>query len=1687
MRAPIATPARRRGRSLLAASLVACALGAFCGSAIAAPAAPMWKVTMTHKNAFAPQERTFFGSVTAGEATIAKPVPGEEFVWLGENGKKTEFGPISPRSSLELREVSPSSLFPAPGAELSGAGIAPGTMFTRYQATAPELAEMSMPASSTHGVELITETIPGGVDPHTGSDETFARESGSNTYTITIRNGGEQASHGAVTVEDKLPPGLALSGTSSLNVSFPLGGAWKGQDCEVTTGEVQPGEYHGPSQLKCTTETSLAPGESYPPLTLYVHVTPAAPEAVTNEVTVSGGSAPASAKVLEEVKLTPAVPFGLALYNTSLSGEEAGLAGGHPVDTETNLLLNYTPEDHRGYVDPPGGGGKEFQAEVPPGFVGYVQSLPKCPLTMLRATHGSRCPANTIVGYTGVEFIGKEKIVGGKVGLPTAELPIFNMAPSAGLPAEFGLDPASVPILLEAKVRSNGDYGVNVGTTAAGKKVIADTATFCSNGVTVAKSFLSCRSAPAPSSKPFLANPTSCSEPAAWRLYADPWYEPTDYQYKENETPAPALSGCAALQFHPEIGFTPSRPSEGGTAQADEPTGITFNLTLPQAGEATPPASVGQALSCAPGQWTGLPWRQGPGGPGELVNESGEVLAVSYQWLANGVAISGATTHVYTPVQADEGKVLQCQVTAGNSGGAAASASAPVVVSAPPATVAPVAPAGGIVVSEKGNVEAVSTAKEETELSCAVTEKKWTPETTQLSYQWLRNGVAIPGKTQSTYKVASADVSSLLQCEVSGANAGGAVSAVSAGVEAFSKAHPASHTLPEPAGGNAFPEITGPPAPRATPQLKGLHMTLPEGMTVSPSAAHGLAACSRAQFDNAGEPPEVAPQATFRPEAPAQEATCPLASQIGTLEVFTPLLSGAPAAEGGLEAPNGVKCTEGQWGGSHTLSYQWLSNGAEIPGATEPTLKVTNASERNNNGEPEEEDENTSIQCEVTARNQGGSSVAVSRPAVQGKNVSNGEPLPPPLAPASIAAPSGDASAGGTLTCDGGDWTSGPTLSYAWLRAGTRIAGATQSTYTLGSADEGQVIQCQVAGKNAGGTTVADGAGVIVAPVPSTTPPLPGAAVQGQLFAGQPECSPCTEEDAREGKLFPLFIQLRDKEAGVIVKLEGKTRVTNPQTGQLESVFENQPRQPFELLKLELKGGPTAPLANSQSCGTATTSAEIEPWSAGKELGPERNELGTPIAGGPGSAPLQSSFTVQGCGASMPFAPSFIAGASSTSAGAATDFSASFGRNDGEQDLSGVTVRMPPGLVGKIPDVTLCGEAEALAQKEEAASEGHGRPHCPAASEIGTSVSLAGPGPDPFSTEGHAYLTGPIKEGPFPNAPFNLLVDTPAEAGPFNLGHVVVLSGITVDPNTAAVSVTSEPLPQVVSGVPIRLRRVEVNVTKQGFMSNPTNCNAQQVSATLSALQGASAQVASHFGVAGCQSLLFHPTFAATTQAHTSKLAGASLNVKITYPQGSNYANIAKSVTDLPIQLPSRLETLHKACVDTVFEANPAACPAGSAVGLAIAHTPLLNKPLQGPAYLVSHGNRAFPDLEIVLQGEGVTVVLDGHTDIKKGITKTTFESVPDSPVESFELNLPEGSNSILAAPENLCTPTRTATVKKSVEVRRNGRTVTEHKTVTEKVPEKLIMPTELVGQNGAVIKQSTVIAVSGCPRPSRS
>jgi hypothetical protein len=323
---------------------------------------------------------------------------------------------------------------------------------------------------------------------------------------------------------------------------------------------------------------------------------------------------------------------------------------------------------------------------------------------------------------------------------------------------------------------------------------------------------------------------------------------------------------------------------------------------------------------------------------------------------------------------------------------------------------------------------------------------------------------------------------------------------------------------------------------------------------------------------------------------------------------------------------------------------------------------------------------------------------------------------------------------------------------------------------------------------------------------------------------------------------------------------------------------------------------------------------------------------------------------------------------------------------------------------------------------------------CPAGSRIATAVSAAGPGTEPFVAEGPVYLTGktPDPANKEQMDPFGLAIAVPAKTKAFNLGTVVVQAGISINKQTSAVTIDSEAPPLQKDGIPLRVKQISVRVDRPEFMFNPTNCEKKSISATITGESAGQATetpitetVEAPFYANKCSALPFAPKFTMITQGNASKRDGASLKVIVEQTHGEG--NIGKVEVQLPRSLPSRLETLQKACRAVVFEHNPAECPPGATVGEATAHTPVLTAPLKGPAILVSHGGAKFPDLVFLLQGEGVEIELVGHTDIKNGITYSRFESVPDAPIKSFETYFPEKELSILGALGNLCEQQLTA------------------------------------------------------------
>ncbi len=542
----------------------------------------------------------------------------------------------------------------------------------------------------------------------------------------------------------------------------------------------------------------------------------------------------------------------------------------------------------------------------------------------------------------------------------------------------------------------------------------------------------------------------------------------------------------------------------------------------------------------------------------------------------------------------------------------------------------------------------------------------------------------------------------------------------------------------------------------------------------------------------------------------------------------------------------------------------------------------------------------------------------------------------------------------------------------------------------------------------------------------SVTTPLLAHPLEGQVYLGTPGCDPCTTADSEDGNMYRLFLQFEG--SGVVIKQEGRI-FTNPSTGQLTTTFDNLPQLPVTDVQLHFNSGLRAALATPQACGTFTGTADLTPWS-------------TPIT--PDATP-ESQFNVdwngngEACPSVWPFKPQFEAGTSNPNAGQLSPLTVTFNREDREQDISQLQVVTPPGLLGSLSGVPLCGEPQADLGT------------CTAASQIGEMTVAAGPGSHPYYQKGSVYLTGPYK-----GAPFGLSIVVPTHAGPFNLGNVVVRARIDVDPNTAALTVTTDPLPQVIDGIPLRLRKTNVTINRPGFIFNPTDCAQLHIDATISGSQGTQAQESAPFAVSGCAGLPFGPKFTVAVSGKASRLNGTSLDAKLTVPPGAQ-SNIAHVKVELPKQLPSRLSTLQKACPAATFAANPSSCPAASVIGAVKANTPILPVALRGPVYFVSNGGEAFPNLVAVLQGYGVRVNLVGDTFISKaGITSTTFTNVPDVPVSSFELFLPSGPFSALTANGNLC-------------------------------KQKLGMPTLFAAQDGAQLKRTTPIHVTGCTKAKKA
>jgi hypothetical protein len=511
--------------------------------------------------------------------------------------------------------------------------------------------------------------------------------------------------------------------------------------------------------------------------------------------------------------------------------------------------------------------------------------------------------------------------------------------------------------------------------------------------------------------------------------------------------------------------------------------------------------------------------------------------------------------------------------------------------------------------------------------------------------------------------------------------------------------------------------------------------------------------------------------------------------------------------------------------------------------------------------------------------------------------------------------------------------------------------------------------------------------------------------IPGDVYLLKPHPGDLSPNGNQDGT-FRLLLQLESPRYGINFKLPG-TAVANSQTGQLTATFTENPQLPVKHLQLDLKSGPRAPLATPTTCGSFQTTSDLTPWSAPQTPDATPGSSFTVGSGPNGSACASSP-------GARPFGPGLSAGTEGAQAGAGSPFVLRLTRNDGEQEITSLDLTTPKGFSAKLAGVPYCPDAAIAAAAGRSGAAEQADPSCPAASQVGSVTVGAGPGPDPFYTEGRAYLAGPYK-----GAPLSFAFITPAVAGPFDLGTVVVRAAVQVDPETTQVTVRTDPIPQMLDGVPLRIRSLITRIDRPDFTLNPTNCAAKTINATLTGASGAVSSPSSAFQVAGCNQLGFRPSLKLSLKGSTRHGGHPALDAVLSYPKGS-YANIASAQVNLPHSEFIDQANLNKTCTRPVLAAG--ACPAASVYGTAKAWTPLLDKPLEGPVYLVGGYGYKLPALVAELDGQ-IKVLLVGRVDSgpNKGI-RNTFEAVPDAPVEKFELSLKGGPKySLLENSEDLC------------------------------------------------------------------
>ena len=526
-------------------------------------------------------------------------------------------------------------------------------------------------------------------------------------------------------------------------------------------------------------------------------------------------------------------------------------------------------------------------------------------------------------------------------------------------------------------------------------------------------------------------------------------------------------------------------------------------------------------------------------------------------------------------------------------------------------------------------------------------------------------------------------------------------------------------------------------------------------------------------------------------------------------------------------------------------------------------------------------------------------------------------------------------------------------------------------------------------------------------PLEDKANPQPEEALEGNVYVGRQ-----LSRDPTSGDEYRIFIEAKSDRYGISVRLIGNVRA-DPRTGQLSTTISEAPQVPFTSFDLTFRGGSHAVLTSPPTCGPNQTATTMTPWSGTPPVHP-----GDPfsLTSAPGGGPCAKTL------AERPFGPGFGVAPASPKAGAFSPLSVHIDRPDGQQELKGADVVLPPGMTGKLAGIPYCPEAALAAAGTRAGNDEKSNPSCPAASQVGTAAIAAGTGPDPYRIDdGKVFLAGPYR-----GAPLSLAVITPATAGPFDLGTVVVRVALFVDPETAQIHAVSDPIPHVFGGALLDVRSVDLTMSRPEFTLNPTSCD--QLATTGALLGGGgdpnnpsafgSAPVNVPFQTTECGALKFRP------KLFTKLIGGRKKMLRSQHPalravliaRGGD-ANISRTALTLPHS--QFLDQSHIGTICTRVQLAAGACPARSVYGYATAKSPLLDDELKGPVYLVS-SDHELPDMLVDLQGQ-VDIRLRGVISSSKARLKTVFSGVPDVPVSKFVLNMRGGKKGLLVNSRDLC------------------------------------------------------------------